>query len=58
MFGHFYNEGMRKVYTNLIFIGPIYYIFVEKFLDTGNYSNYLRHEIILNNFYKQNTSKK
>ena len=20
-----YNEGMRKVYTNLIFIGPIYY---------------------------------
>ena len=30
----------------------------EKFLDTGNYSNYLWHEIILNNFYKKNTSKK
>lgn len=30
----------------------------ENFLNTGNYSNYLWHEIILNNFYKKNTSKK
>ncbi len=30
----------------------------ENFLDTGNYSNYLWHEIILNNFYKKNTPKK
>tara|TARA_Y100000816_G_scaffold291346_1_gene282438 strand:+ start:1032 stop:1781 length:750 start_codon:yes stop_codon:yes gene_type:complete len=34
-----YNEGMRKVYTNLIFIGPIYYIFVEKFLINDFNSN-------------------
>lgn len=34
-----YNDGMIKVYTNLILIGPIYYYFVENFLIKDLYSN-------------------
>ena len=34
-----YNQGMVKVFSNLLIIGPIYYLGIDKFVISDHYSN-------------------